>query len=180
MPSGPPGCPGSSLAKTRPEPTLRPPDGSTSKRPDVIAGRCRRRRASARRARSARPLGFSKSSARRRGPVRPSQVERVDALEVQARSSGVDAVGGVGEVDEAVGPADDVVGAVRAACPTRSRPRSRRPMPSGSIRETRRPFCSQKTIRPSAAKVWPLAAPVCSRTTCDRAVRARAGRSARP
>ena len=37
--------------------------------------------------------------------------------------------------------------------------------PSSDIRETRRPFCSQKTMEPSGPKVWPLAALVCSRST---------------
>ena len=37
--------------------------------------------------------------------------------------------------------------------------------PSGSIRETRRPFCSQKITRPRPSKVWPLAAPVDARRT---------------
>ena len=48
------------------------------------------------------------------------------------------------------------------------------PEPSAFIRETRRPFCSQKMIRPSGAKVWPLAAPV-SRGQARRMARLGAG-----
>ena len=39
------------------------------------------------------------------------------------------------------------------------------PVPSRFIRETRRPVCSQKAIRPSASNVWPLASSVFSRTS---------------
>ncbi len=101
---------------------------------------------------------------------RRREVKGKNALEMQRAPAGLDAIRRVGEVDQAIGPADDVVGAVEPRAGPGFDQRSRTPLPSNAIRETRRPFCSQKTMQPPGPKVWPLAAPVCSRTNCDRAV----------
>ena len=86
-----------------------------------------------------------------------SRSSDVDALEVERALGRLDAVGGIGEVDQAVGPADDVVGTVQPAAGPGLGERVDVAAVAGHPREPPAVLLAEDDRRPGS-QVWPLAA----------------------
>ena len=100
------------------EPTRQAPVCFDVERPDVITRRCRKRKEFFRRvrtpgrwaSRNRRPGGGGASG-------RAGAVQGENALKMERAARRLDAVGRVGEIDQAVGAADNVVGTVEPCAP---------------------------------------------------------------